>query len=536
MKNLTNVLFLGCCAAERSLILEWADAGVLPAIKALMARGLTGYTENLPGFFVGTTWPSFATGVTPARHGIHSWKQLKPGTYDVYRCHAGTDIKREPFWNCLSRAGRRVAVLDVPHTYPTSRLNGIQVVEWGRHDADLGFATWPPTLKREIERRFGPNPLKSRCNELPLAGGHVAFRGMRDTLLRAVDLKAELTCHYLRQGGWDFFAQVFTESHCVGHQCWHVHDVTHPGHDPAIARRVGDPVKDVYRAIDRGVGRILNEVGPNTTVIFLAGHGMGPKYQAQFLLDKILLRLGVAEPTPGEAPARREERPGWLAPLKHLVRWAADHAPDEVRYRAAPVYDRVRRWRDGPPRPPSAGIDPSRSKCFSVENNFSHGGIRINLVGREPNGRVQRGPEWETLCRELTTSLLEIVNLDTGKPVVTRVIRTAEMYPGEYLDHLPDLLVDWSNDAPVRAIGSPRIGELRGEYTYRRTGDHRPGGLFVAAGPSIRHGWMDRTVSILDFAPTLTGLLGVDLPEVDGAPIPEVLGVRPAVLVPERGS
>jgi predicted AlkP superfamily phosphohydrolase/phosphomutase len=49
-----------------------------------------------------------------ARHGIHSLAQLKPGTYEVSR-YTADQVKREPFWNYLSRAGKRVAILDVPH-------------------------------------------------------------------------------------------------------------------------------------------------------------------------------------------------------------------------------------------------------------------------------------------------------------------------------------------------------------------------------------------------------------------------------------
>ena len=49
-----------------------------------------------------------------------------------------------PFWSHLSRAGRRVAILDVPLTRIDPSINGLQVVEWGGHDSVYGFQTWPP--------------------------------------------------------------------------------------------------------------------------------------------------------------------------------------------------------------------------------------------------------------------------------------------------------------------------------------------------------------------------------------------------------
>src|SRR5205823_12593707 len=124
-----RLLFLGIDAGSRDLIEAWAREGVLPTLRALMTRGIVGKTESLDGFFVGSTWPSFYTGVSPARHGIHSLVQLRPGTYELYRCYTGDFVKREPFWNHLSRAGRRVAICDVPLTGVSKDLNGIQMIE-----------------------------------------------------------------------------------------------------------------------------------------------------------------------------------------------------------------------------------------------------------------------------------------------------------------------------------------------------------------------------------------------------------------------
>jgi predicted AlkP superfamily phosphohydrolase/phosphomutase len=75
-------------------------------------------------------------------------------------------------------------------------------------------------------------------------------------------------------------------------------------------------------------------------------------------------------------------------------------------------------------------------------------------------------------------------------------------------------------------LGSEKIGELEGEYRFCRTGDHFSGGMFVAVGPGIKPGTLERTVSIMDFAPTFAHLLDVDLPDVDGKPIPEISAMR----------
>ena len=76
-------------------------------------------------------------------------------------------------------------------------------------------------------------------------------------------------------------------------------------------------------------------------------------------------------------------------------------------------------------------------------------------------------------------------------------------------------LIGGGPGATVRAV-SPKIGVVTGTNDYGRTGEHRPEGFFVAAGPNTRSGRLSREVSILDFAPTFAKLLDVRLPESDG--------------------
>ena len=232
MAAASKLLFLEIDAGDRELIRRWADDGTLPTFRRLLTHGLVGDTLSLEGFFVGATWPSLYTGVNPARHGIHSLLQQKPGTYEFALCPTGEHVKREPFWNALSRAGCRVAILDIPLSGISRDLNGIQSVEWGSHDSNYGFCASPADFEADVRRRFGTNPLTESCNAYGRTPAD--FVEFRELLCESVRAKSALTRHYLGQGGWDFFAQVFTESHCVGHQCWHLHDSAHPGYDSAI--------------------------------------------------------------------------------------------------------------------------------------------------------------------------------------------------------------------------------------------------------------------------------------------------------------
>jgi predicted AlkP superfamily phosphohydrolase/phosphomutase len=339
-----------------------------------------------------------------------------------------------------------------------------------------------------------------------------------------VEMRAELTSHFLAKGGWDLFMQVFTESHCAGHLVWHLHDPTHPAHDPGLAARLGDPLRQVYAAIDKGLGQILETAGDVPVIVFGA-HGMSYWYGAQFVLKDILFRLGASEPIAGPAPR------GFTGQAARAIRqWV----PQSVRDAMRPRRRLPPRIEELPPLP-QLDVDPHRSKCFVVPNGHLTGAIRLNLAGREPHGVLHPGAEADEFCRALARDLLEIVDERTGRPVIRRVTRTSDAFQGEFMGSLPDLLVDWDDEAPTGSshhaggaaatvrLHSPGIGSLEGTNQYHRTGDHRIGGIFVAAGRGIRPGTLLRTISTLDIAPTLAAMLGESLTGVDGEVIREVV-------------
>ncbi len=160
--------------------------------------------------------------------------------------------------------------------------------------------------------------------------------------------------------------------------------------------------------------------------------------------------------------------------------------------------------------------------CFTTPNNDVYGSIRVNLVGREPQGRIHPGAEYEAFCESLTRDLLAFVNLDTGRPLVKRVLRTSDLYSGEHVQDLPDLLVEWDRDDPISRIHSPKTGVIEEVFPGRRTGDHKPEGLLFARGPGIAPRRLDRPIEVTQLAPTIAALLGVRLPKTDAEPVVEL--------------
>ncbi len=520
-----RVVVLGFDAMDPALVAAMADDGRLPAFAALRESAVSCEVRNPVGLFVGTLWSTFFTGCSAAHTGFHCWEEIVPGSYEK-RLTSPASIRGTPVWETLSEAGRRVAVIDVPHTRAGAPLNGVQVSEWGAHDRHFGLRTYPPELAGELVERFGAHPVLGADpfavrdwapdDYLFRAGPHRTGEEdeqLLDGLLAGAEAKTRLSGAMMQDGPWDLFMVVYGEPHSIGHQCWHVHDRAHPRHDPALRRRIGDPLERVYTQMDRALAAHLETASPEATVLVMLSHGIGPHFDATHLLAEILRRLdGAYRGSTGRSWQGRALGRGWSA------------MPAGARAASAPVLARALARRAAqrqlrPVREDDAAAERAQQLFFMTPNNFVVGGIRVNLRGREPSGMVAPGREFDELCKRLEHDLLSLVNIDAGEPVVTRVQRSDAHYSRDRSDALPDLLIDWNHRHLIETIWSPRVGLIHGPYTHWRTGDHSPRGLLLARGPGIAPGARPPEIRIEDLAPSIAARLGVAMTEADGSPV-----------------
>ncbi len=501
-------------------------AGRLPTLRALLDQGARLPVQNPPGTYAGASWPTFTTARSAARHGHHCWAEVTPGSYAVHDIDVGA-IRGVPFWETLGRAGRRVAVLDVPRAPAVRDLRGIQLSEWGTHDRCLGMHTWPPALRDEVEARFGTHPISggapidgrqfSPSDILHRAGSTRTDAELEQLLsgeLDGLERKIALSLHFLAQGGWDLFVSVFGEPHSVGHQFWHLHDRSHPAWDPVLAERLGDAVEHVYRRLDAALAAHLAHTRPDDLVLVLMSHGMGPLYTGNHLLDRLLARLEA-----------HDDIGAWGGSAARVLKLAWGSLPPATRRRLHGPAARAVRARLGgnaapTPEPPPRPM--AERPWFQVPSGNTVAAVRLNLVGREPAGLVP-ADRFAAVCDRLARDLGDVFDVATGRPVVAEVICTADHYARSRDDTLPDLVFTWSRHAPIDLVCSARTGVVAGRMTHWRTGDHLPDGLLVARGPRVPAGATLPAIAVEDVGPTVAARLGVTLPDVDGRPAATLL-------------
>lgn len=514
------VIYLGLDAFDPELARAWAAAGELPNLERLLARASSCTVRNPFGLFVGALWVSFASALRTERHRFHCWDEIDPATY-AWRLNAPSPDRYRAFWNGIGDAGLRIAAVDVPHARADVGVNGLELFEWGCHDRHYGLHSSPPGRAREVAERFGLHPALGadpwEVHEfagddfVERRGAHRTPAEERALVRRLADgaaAKGRLLEALLREESWDLFVAVFGESHAVGHQQWHLHDTSHPRFDAAARDAAGgDPLLQVYRQIDVAVGRILAAAPAEATLLVHLSHGMAAHFDGTHLLDEVLLRLEQAG-APDRAPGVAERARRALKPLVPALRRLTDRLalPPALR---TPVAQLLRG--DGP-------AARARRRFFAAPNNSVYGGIRLNLAGREGQGRV-RPEEADEMLARLERDLLELVNVATGGPVVRAVHRTDRHYRRSNDDRMPDLFVEWERDALIETVSSPKIGTVHTPYTHWRTGDHRPDGLLIAAAPDLEGGAVLPPIEVEDIGPSIAARLGVHLEAVDGTAV-----------------
>jgi predicted AlkP superfamily phosphohydrolase/phosphomutase len=509
------VLMIGLDAAEPRLIERWMEDGTLPVLRGLRDRGTYGRLSSSAGDLGGSPWPTFYTSRTPAEHGFYSYLAWRP---DVMASSRPTRdyLPITPFWRTLSRQGPRVVAVDVPLTYEPEPFNGVEVANWGTHDAIIGSMTSPPALMDELRREFGAPP---RENEeyglLPVE----ELLAIRDQQSRVVDSVAGLTLELMRRERWDLFLAVFASCHRAGHKLWD--DTGAEGEVlPERAAELAGSLRQVYGRVDAAIGRLVEAAGEGTTVLVFSLHGMGENTSRADLLPEMLRRVLAG----GPPAAAGVGKPGLLKRVRELVpnRWR--HGVKK-RLPLALQDWLTAFWRVG-------RVDWSATRAFCLVADLQ-GYVRLNVRGREAEGIVSQGQEYDRLCAEIAEGLSTFVSADSGQPVVLEVVRADRLYPGgERRDLLPDLIVQWSRSGRVldRAISSPRYGTIDlptpGKNTDGRGGNHRPHGFLLAAGPGVGHGQLGEA-HIMDLAPTVYSLFGISPPaEMRGRVIGEVVSRR----------
>lgn len=463
-------------AADEALIDRFSAQGMLPALSAF--RKSASYREIGGPHLLSEigAWASVWSGVSPAEHGYYGFRALRPGSYDLQLCNARSSGVR-PFW--ADGRKRRSLVFDLAEVFPDPEVDGLQVSYWRTimaSNAPVPCESMPADLAPRILKRYGPRHcIEHYCPHWDVNDVRKQLRVRKEM----VAAKGQAFREMLADGPFDFIGIGFADVHSTGHAFWDYHvDTSHPVHQA---------LGDMYSSLDSEFGRVLEALPDSASVIVLAAYGLKPEYPTTDLPGAVLRMLGY-QPSHESGPAKRSWRD--MLPMEWRKQ-IGSRLPVAMQERLiAAGFRESADWR--------------RTTAFAVPGLYSSY-IQINLAGREPQGIVQPGPEYDEILGRICRDFEQLMDPVSNTPAVEKIYRTHQLHGGEPPRVLPDLIVSWAPRSHMLTHLTHPQGEVRvSPHPYARSTYHSYKGWMMVRGANPPG---QSTIDLLDLAPWMKTLL-----------------------------
>jgi len=284
-----------------------------------------------------------------------------------------------------------------------------------------------------------------------------------------------LTAKYLTDKyEWDFLSLQLHAPDGLNHQRLNELFPQWKDYDPKEAEKALEEFRSQYAIFDKLLGDIIGDCGDEDTLLIIASdHAAVPTFRRVWL-GKFFEEAGLVAYKP--AP----EKGAGILPEERLDTSGA----------------------------PSYVMDWGNSKVFVGGNPFAQN-IWVNLKGREVNGTVAPGEEYEEVVRQSIDLLYSIRDPETGEAPIVLALKKAEAnFLGQWGDNVGDI-VFYFKPPYTEVVGahsftpiSERIYKSNGFFDVRRGGGmqgiHHPflpsarflncsvGGIFIAFGKGKR--------------------------------------------------
>ena len=508
-----RVLVIALDSAEPSLVEKWMNDGTLPNLKRLRSQGAYGRLKSSADWLAGSPWPTFYTGTSPSEHGLYEIEQWRAEQMQVVQASSEW-LPLYPFWRKLGENGLRVISVDPPMTYPPEQINGIEICGWLTCDS-IGYlgkpTSYPATEIDRLRDKLGLEPLSITSDKKGVQTIK-SLLVMRDQLIRATENLAQLARTLMVREKWTLFMVAFATLHRGGHKLWDVSG-TFGKVSSNDRKEFSHALRDIYVACDKVVGQLAETADEDTNLLVFSLHGMQANTDRSHLLPKLLDCILDAE-----VKHTQQSREGYSS-FRRKIREIREGISTTWLSVAFPRYSLARKlFLSLTANPFKLFPTIVKPAAFSLPTCLN-GYIRINLRGREKNGTVEPGEEYDRLCSVIMDGLKTFVDADTKEPIVEQVIRSDELFgSGLRLQYLPDLIVRWSSTPSIsqRTIVSNRYPSFSISMPQRnlngRSGNHSSEGFLLAVGSGVPHNSQVENGNILDLAPTIFALLGAHKP------------------------
>ncbi len=505
-----KALVIGLDGATFDLLRPWMEEGLLPHMKRLMEKGVSGELDSTIPPTTPPAWASCVTGKNPGKHGIFDFRE-SPLADHRRPLISGSSVKSAKIWHLLNGVGKKTIIVNVPITYPPEAVDGLMISGLMTPGADSPYAS-PITLKDELKRAIGDYVPNVDIPRYDVELKEDALRFLRD-IRYCFEKRRDAFFYLMDRHPWDYFMIVFILHDRIQHLFWKYLDPSSRFYSSKMGPFFRERIIDSYQCIDEMLGTVEKRLDENTDLYILSDHGFGPTRQ-WFNVNKWLADLGLLKV---ESAERWKKAIFYRLMVLNESQAVKSLVPDWVQSR---IRGKIRGGRSTFKTDIDQAIDWENTKAFFA--SIPSQGIFVNIRRDKGPGIVEPGEAHQDLRNLIRDRLLELRDPASGEKLVERVFFREEIYSGPQTCTAPDVLFVAQNYA---TLGRQLLGASEWVRTSETTpnGFHRPNGIFIAVGKGVRSNGVIDGAAMIDFTPTILYSMGLPVPkDMDGKVLTEV--------------
>lgn len=283
-----KLLLVGWDGADPALVNALVERGELPAVGALIERGVQGQLATLAPTLSSLLWTSIATGKRADAHGILSDREINRETGAIGPVSRAS-CRAVPLWSILQRAGLATITVNWPVSHPAACDAGIVVSDAYWTAIPAPHEDWPlaagsvfPERLRETLHDLRLHPSELTASDLLSFIPRLRdLEGRRDTrvsallavLAEAASIQAATTW-LLEHERWDFAAVCFPGLERLGHGFARYCPPLAPEISSDEAALFGEVLAAGYRFHSLMLARLIELAGNDAAVMLVSDHGI----------------------------------------------------------------------------------------------------------------------------------------------------------------------------------------------------------------------------------------------------------------------
>ena len=451
-----KIVVLGVDGLNPQRISQWLDD--LPSLKKMQQEGIWGDIESTMPPTAPQAWISSQCGQNPGAYGLWGYTYRDDFSYAETKSADSRviDDRVDCLYKILPKMGQKVALINVPLTWPLPEIpGGYCVSDFVPKNNEIGF-TWPESLSSEVNNLVGEYMFDVFDTAL---NPRLTDRGKMVGRIYETDAqRLTLLAHFAHERNCDYVFAVLTGAKRIHARFCRGFENNDSGPD------YEDVLHDYYKWIDTNLGKIRESLDRDSGLFvyspYCVQRGDGHINLNEWLIDNGYMTL--------------HQYPVRPTPMKNL------------------------------------NIDWAKTRCWSTGNS---GKVYINLKGRETHGIVEPD-DYDRLLDELRDKLSEVHDKN-GQVRETQVLKREENQFGKYEEYGPDMFVhihkvpwntnEWVGYGSGEIFASGQRGDSDGEYDGLY-------GYFCVSGSGVPAIGELKEISVLNIAPTVMEVLRLEIP------------------------